>query len=86
MAVNGSAPVRQLSQIELMGHLFRRAGFGATRDELEAALTKGYEATLDALLDPEQAPDLEEDIPSAPSPIFMKPAKWTSQQQHGYGA
>ena len=44
MAVNGSAEVRRLSQLELMGHLFRRAGFGATRGELEAALAKGYEA------------------------------------------
>jgi uncharacterized protein (DUF1800 family) len=75
MAVNGSAPVRQLSQIELMGHLFRRAGFGATRDELEAALTKGYEATLDALLDPEQAPDLEEDILFRSFPDFHETRK-----------
>jgi uncharacterized protein (DUF1800 family) len=37
MAVKGSAQERRLSQIELMGHLFRRAGFGATRDALEAA-------------------------------------------------
>lgn len=75
MAVNGSAPVRQLSQIELMGHLFRRAGFGATRDELEAALTKGYEATLNALLDPEQAPDLEEDILFRSFPDFHETRK-----------
>src|SRR5688572_23964042 len=47
MVVNDSAEVRQLSQLELMGHLYRRAGFGASRDELEAALTKGYEATLE---------------------------------------
>ena len=51
MAVNGSEEVRQLSQLELMGHLFRPAGFGATRDELEA--------TLEELLHPKQAPDLE---------------------------
>ena len=37
MAVKGSAQERRLSQIELMGHLFRRTGFGATRDALEAA-------------------------------------------------
>jgi hypothetical protein len=40
MAVNDSAAVRTLSDIELMGHLFRRAGFGASRDELEVALAK----------------------------------------------
>jgi uncharacterized protein (DUF1800 family) len=37
MALKGPAQERRLSQIELMGHPFRRAGFGATRDALEAA-------------------------------------------------
>ena len=32
--------------IALMAHLMRRAGFGATRDELEARVAKGYEATV----------------------------------------
>ncbi len=54
MAVNGSAEGRQLSPIELLGHLFRRAGFGTSRDELEAALTKGYEATLRGRQAPER--------------------------------
>ena len=31
--------------IALTAHLLRRAGFGATRDELEAYAAKGYEAT-----------------------------------------
>ena len=35
----------------LMSHLMRRAGFGATRNELEDRLKVGYEATVDALLD-----------------------------------
>ena len=30
--------------IELMAHLMRRAGFGATRDELEAYVEAGYES------------------------------------------
>ena len=38
--------------IALMAHLMRRAGFGATRDELEARVAKGYEATVEELLDP----------------------------------
>jgi hypothetical protein len=59
MAVNGSEEVRHLGQLELMGHLFRRAGFGATRDELATALATGYEATPEELLHPEQAPDFE---------------------------
>src|SRR5262252_95468 len=52
----------QLTGIELMAHLYRRAGFGATRDQLEAALARGYEACVDELLHPEHAPPLEEDL------------------------
>jgi uncharacterized protein (DUF1800 family) len=51
-----------LTDLQLMAHLFRRAGFGATRDELEAALAKGYEATVEELLHPENAPEVEEDL------------------------
>ena len=36
--------------IELMAHLMRRAGFGATRDELDPCSSKGYEATVERLL------------------------------------
>jgi hypothetical protein len=39
--------------IALMAHLMRRAGFGASRDELEARVAKGYEATVEDLLHPE---------------------------------
>ena len=38
----------------LMAHLMRRAGFGATREELEARMTEGYEATVEELLQPEK--------------------------------
>ena len=31
--------------IQLLAHLMRRAGFGVTRDELEACARDGYEAT-----------------------------------------
>jgi uncharacterized protein (DUF1800 family) len=75
MAVNGSTREERLGRIELMGHLFRRAGFGATRDELEAALAKGYEATLEGLLHPEQVPDLEEDILFRSFPDFHETRK-----------
>ena len=40
--------------IALMAHLMRRAGFGATREELEARVEKGYEATVEELLHPEE--------------------------------
>ena len=39
--------------IALMAHLMRRAGFGATREELETRVAKGYEATVEELLHPE---------------------------------
>jgi uncharacterized protein (DUF1800 family) len=51
-----------LTDLQLMAHLFRRAGFGATRDDLEAALDKGYAATVEELLHPEDAPEVEEDL------------------------
>ena len=38
--------------IALMAHLMRRAGFGATRDELEILAEQGYEQTVERLLDP----------------------------------
>ena len=47
------------SKIALMAHLMRRAGFGAARDELDACVTKGYEATIEELLHPENQPDLD---------------------------
>ena len=40
--------------IALMAHLMRRAGFGATREELEARSAKGYEATVEELLHTEE--------------------------------
>ena len=44
------------TEIAQMAHLLRSAGFGATRDELESYLAKGYEATVEELLHPENAP------------------------------
>ncbi len=46
----------------LMAHLLRRAGFGATRVELAQYVAKGYEATVEELLYPENAPQLDEDV------------------------
>jgi hypothetical protein len=42
--------------IALMAHLMRRAGFGASREELEARAAKGYEATVEELLNPDAEP------------------------------
>jgi uncharacterized protein (DUF1800 family) len=38
--------------LALMAHLMRRAGFGATHEELEALAAKGYDAVVDELVDP----------------------------------
>ncbi len=49
-------------ELALMAHLLRRAGFGATREELEGYLARGYEATVEELVHPEDAPPgLEDD-------------------------
>ena len=42
-----------------IAHLLRRAGFGATRAEIDRAVALGYEATVEELLHPELQPDLE---------------------------
>ncbi len=39
-------------EMALMAHLMRRAGFSAAREELEQRVAKGYEATLEELLNP----------------------------------
>lgn len=49
--------------VALMAHLLRRAGFGATPQELDRYLAQGYEATVEELLHPPQEPDrMPEDI------------------------
>ena len=39
--------------LAMMAHLMRRAGFGAGREELEARVSRGYDATVEELLNPE---------------------------------
>jgi uncharacterized protein (DUF1800 family) len=46
----------------LMAHLLRRAGFGATRQELEGYLAKGYEATVEELLYPGDTQSMPDDV------------------------
>ena len=48
--------------IELLAHLMRRAGFGATRDELEAYAAKGYEATVEELVSPGSPQTMPDDL------------------------
>ena len=70
------------NEIALMAHLMRRAGFGATRDELEARLAKGYEATVDELLNIEAQPDLELDLMERYLPEYGELAGIDSNQQN----
>ena len=46
----------------LMAHLLRRAGFGATRDELEDYLALGYDGAVEALLNPADAGNMPDDL------------------------
>ena len=39
---------------ELIAHLYRRAGFGITKDELSALSSRNYEEIAESLLDPSQ--------------------------------
>ena len=50
------------TDIALMAHLMRRAGFGAGRDDLERCLVQGYEATVEELLDTANADNLPDDL------------------------
>ena len=61
------------NDIALMAHLMRRAGFGATYEELEARVAKGYEATVEELLNPQDQPDIPRDI------MMRRKVEWFSQ-------
>ena len=60
------------NDIDLMAHLMRRAGFGAARDELEARVAKGYEATVEELLQPEAQPDVDLDLMERHMPEYAE--------------
>ncbi len=48
--------------IALMAHLLRRAGFGASRDEIEARVAQGYNNVVEELLNPGDDPGIDEDL------------------------
>ena len=60
--------------IALMAHLLRRAGFGASRDEVEAKAALGYDAAVAELLNPDAAPILEEDLLMRYEPAYHEAA------------
>ena len=55
----------------VVAHLFRRAGFGAVPDQLAAASTAGYDATVSSLVSGLTAPDPGAD--AVPTPVFSIP-------------
>ena len=53
---------RKDTDVALMAHLFRRAGFGATRDQLDHYVAEGYEETVEELLHPEYGAPPDQDL------------------------
>jgi len=50
------------TDMALIAHLLRRAGFSARRDELERYAARGYEEVVEDLVHPERFPDVEQDM------------------------
>lgn len=46
----------------LIAHLYRRAGFGATAAELDSFASRGYEEIVENLLNPERFPEVDDDV------------------------
>ncbi|MBI2965054.1 MAG: DUF1800 domain-containing protein [Chloroflexi bacterium] len=64
-----TAPIRErrarraaADDVALIGHLMRRAAFGARAEHLEQLARKSYGAVVDDLVNPERFPPLEEDL------------------------
>ena len=63
--------------MELISHLLRRAGFGASYEELERYASQGYEATVEELLNPESQPSVEDDL------IYRRHIGWQYRPTQG---
>ena len=50
------------NRLAMTAHLMRRAGFGATREELETLAERDYEGLVDDLVNPERFPPVDEDV------------------------
>ena len=71
--------------IALMAHLLRRAGFGASRTEIEARAAQGYDNVVAELLNPGNEPGIEEDLMYRAYPsYFDKAAIETGQTEWVY--
>ena len=71
--------------IALMAHLLRRAGFGASRDEIEARVAQGYDNVVEEYLNPGDGPGIEEDLMYRAYPSYLdKAAIETAQTEIVY--
>jgi len=59
--------------IGLMAHLMRRAGFGASREELEMRAAQGYNATVEELLHPEESEPADQNVLLRYQPAALLP-------------
>ena len=60
--------------VALMAHLLRRAGFGASRDEIEAKAAQGYDTVVQELLHPDDQPGVEDDLIMRYQPSYHEAA------------
>jgi uncharacterized protein (DUF1800 family) len=60
--------------IALMSHLLRRAGFGASRDEIETKAAQGYDSVVQELLNPETQEAVDEDLLYRYNPSYYEAA------------
>src|SRR5713101_1795772 len=68
------ASMANQEDIALMGHLLRRAGFGASRAEIEAKAAQGYNTVVEEMLNPDTQPPLDEDIMVRYNPSYNQAA------------
>ena len=54
--------VQTKREVELIAHLMRRAGFGATRDELEQYAASGYDEVVERLLNPTDVKTIPDEL------------------------
>ncbi|MDA1280586.1 MAG: DUF1800 domain-containing protein [Chloroflexi bacterium] len=53
---------RTRKDVAVVAHLLRRAGFGATRDQIDQYVAKGYEETVEELLNPRVGQPEDQDL------------------------
>mgnify|MGYP000273260395 CR=1 FL=1 len=71
--------------IALMSHLMRRAGFGASRDEIEAKAAQGYDSVVQELLNPETQEAVDEDLLYRYNPSYYEATAIETTCSNGSG-